>query len=245
MVTKILAISAAVVADAARRKVVWVVVVFAGILAIAIPALPSYGEGVAAAVFREVAIALTYAAALVVALSLSVTRIPNEVERRTVFNVITRDVRRWHYVAGTWLGMFAVLGLVIGAFSVVTVGIGALTYSEIMWRLLQGSLAVWLEMGVLMAFAVMMSCSFGPVTAAVGALAFAFVGHAVTGLMSLPEGVRAPWYLPGLDVFNVITPVAHGSGIGVAYVASMVVVFIAWVVLLLLGGSALFSRRDL
>jgi len=245
MVTKILAISAAVVADAARRKVVWVVVVFAGILAIAIPALPSYGEGVAAAVFREVSIALTYAAALVVALALSVTRIPNEVERRTVFNVITRDVRRWHYVAGTWLGMFAVLGLVIGAFSVVTVGIGALTYSEVMWRLLQGSLAVWLEMGVLMAFAVMMSCSFGPVTAAVGALAFAFVGHAVTGLMSLPEGVRAPWYLPGLDVFNVITPVAHGSGIGVAYVASMVVVFIAWVVLLLLGGSALFSRRDL
>ena len=245
MVTKVLAISAAVVADAARRKVVWVVVVFAGILAIAIPALPSYGEGVAAAVFREVSIALTYAAALVVALSLSVTRIPTEVERRTVFNVITRDVRRWHYVAGTWLGMFAVLALVIAAFSVVTIGIGALTYSEVMWRLLQGSLAVWLEMGVLMAFAVMMSCSFGSVTAAVGALAFAFVGHAVTGLMSLPEGVRAPWYLPGLDVFNVITPVAHGTGFGLAYAGSMVVVFFAWVVLLLLGGSALFSRRDL
>ncbi len=245
MVKKILAISAAVVADAARRKVVWVVVVFAGVLALAIPALPSYGEGVAAAVFREVSIALTYAAALVVALSLSVTRIPNEVERRTVFNVITRDVRRWHYVAGTWLGMFAVLGLVIAAFSVVTIGIGALTYSEVMWRLLQGSLAVWLEMGVLMAFAVMMSCAFGPVTAAVGSLAFAFVGHAVTGLLSLPEGVRAPWYLPGLDVFNVITPVAHGAGVGLAYVASMVVVFIAWVVLLLIGGSALFSKRDL
>jgi len=179
------------------------------------------------------------------ALSLSVTRIPSEVERRTVFNVITRDVRRWHYVAGTWLGMFAVLGLVIGAFSVVTIGIGTLTYSEVMWRLLQGSLAVWLEMGVVMAFAVMMSCSFGPVTAAVGALAFALVGHAVPALLNLPEGVRAPWYLPGLDVFNVITPVAHGTGVGPAYLGSMVVVFFAWVVLLLLGGSALFSRRDL
>jgi len=245
MLRKILAIATAVIADAARRKVVWVVVVFAGVLAVAIPALPSYGEGVAAAVFREVAIALTYTAALVVALSLSVSRIPSEVERRTVFNVITRDVRRWHYVAGTWLGMFAVLGLVIAAFSAVTVGIGAFTYSQVMWRLLEASFAVWLEMGALMAFAVMMSCAFGPVTAAVGALAFAFVGHAMTSLMSLPEGVRAPWYLPGLDVFNVIAPVAHGTGYGPGYAGSMLLVFTAWVVLLLLGGSAIFSWRDL
>lgn len=243
--SKVFAIASAVVADAARRKVVWVVVVFAGLLAIAIPALPSYGEGVAPAVFREVSIALMYAAALVVALALSVTRIPSEVERRTVFSIVTRDVRRWQYVAGTWIGMFAVIGLVIAAFTVASVGIGALTYQELMWRLVQASFAVWLEMGVIMAFAVMLSCLFGPVTSAVGALAFAFIGHAIVSLMNLPEDARAPWYIPGLDVFNVINPVAHGTGYGPIYALSMVVVFAAWVALLLAGGSALFAGRDL
>lgn len=242
---KVMPIAAAVVADAARRKVVWVVVVFAGLLAIAIPALPSYGEGVAGAVFREVSIALMYAAALVVALALSVMRIPSEVERRTVFNIITRDVRRWQYVVGTWTGMFAVLGLVIAAFTAATLGIGAITYQEFMWRLVEASFAVWLEMGVLMAFAVMLSAYFGPVTSAVGAMAFAFIGHSVVTFMSLPEGARAPWYVPGLDVFNVINPVAHGNGFGPGYAASMAVVFAAWVLLLLTGGSALFARRDL
>jgi len=244
-VKKVLAIAFAVVADAVRRKVVWVVIVFAAILAVAIPALPSYGEGVASAVFREVSIALMYTAALVVALSLAVTRIPVEVERRTVFNVITRDVRRWQYVAGTWIGMFAVLGVVVAAFTVASIGIGAFTYGEVMWRLFEASFAVWLEIGVIMAFAVMLSCSFGAVTSTVGALAFAFVGHAVVGLMNLPEGARAPWYVPTLDVFNVINPVAHGTGYGPMYAASMLVVFVAWAALLLLGGAALFSRRDL
>ena len=242
---KVLAISAAVIADAVRRKVVWVVIVFAAILAVAIPALPSYGVGVAAAVFREVSIALMYTAALVVALALAVTRIPVEIERRTVFNVITRDVRRWHYVAGTWIGMFAVLGIVVLAFTAVAIGIGAITYHVLMWRLFEAALAVWLEIGVIMAFAVMLSCVWGPVTSTVGALAFAFIGHATVGLMNLPEGTRAPWYLPGLDVFNVINPVAHGNGYGAVYAGSMIVVFAAWVVLLLLGGSALFARRDL
>jgi len=245
VVKKILAIAFAVIADAGRRKVVWVVIVFAAILAVAIPGLPSYGEGVAPAVFREVSIALIYTAALIVALALSVLRIPSEVERRTVFNIVTRDVRRWQYVAGTWIGMFAVLGLVIAAFTFATIGIGALNYSEVMWRLFEASFAVWLEIGVIMALAVMLSCAFGPVTSSVGALAFAFIGHSVVGLMNLPVTERAVWYIPGLDVFNVINPVAHGAGYGPAYAVSMVAVFAAWVLLLLIGGAALFARRDL
>ena len=242
---KVAAIASAVVADAARRKVVWVVVVFAALLALAIPALPSYGVGVVGSIFREVSIALMYSGALVVALVLSATRIPVEVERRTVFNVISRDVRRWQYIAGTWLGMFVVLGIVLALFAAATIGFGLLTYHIAMWRLLEAAFAVWLEMGVIMALAVMLSAQFGPITTVVGALSFAFVGHAVIALLGLPEGVRPPWYIPSLDVFNVISPVAHGSGYGLAYALSMVAAFAAWVSLLLIGGGALFARRDL
>lgn len=242
---KVYAISKAVVADAIRRKVLWIVVVFSAVLAMAIPALPSYGVGVASAVFREVSIALMYAATLVTALALAATRIPLEVDRRTVFNVISRDVRRWQYVFATWLGMFVVLGVVVLAFSVTTIAIGAFTYHAVMWQLLQASLAVWFEVGVIMAFAVMLSCSFGPVTAAVGALAFAFVGHSFVSLLDLPESAAPPWYIPNLEVFNVINPVAHGSGYGIVYGSGMTLAFVAWVALLMLGAAALFARRDL
>jgi len=244
---KMLAIAAAVVADAIRRKVVWAVLVFAVFLGLSIPALPSYGVGVAASVFREVAIALTYTAALIVGLALSTTRIPSEVERRTVFNVISRDVRRWQYVAGTWLGMFAVLGGVVFACSVATIVIGylAIPGDEVMWRLLQAAFAVWLEVGVIMAFAVMLSCLFGAITSVVGAMSFAFIGHAVVTLLGLGEGERAPWYFPTLDIFNVVNPVALGDGYGPLYALSMVVAFSAWVALFLLGGSLLFRSRDL
>ena len=44
------AIATAVVADAARRKLVYVVVLFAVLMAAAIPMLPSYGQGVVEAV---------------------------------------------------------------------------------------------------------------------------------------------------------------------------------------------------
>ena len=143
--------------------------------------------------------------------------------------------------------MFIVLGGVIGLCSVATIAIGYFTMSgnEVMWRLLEAAFAVWLESGVIMAFAVMLSCSFGAITAVVGALAFTFIGHAVVSLLNLPEGVRAPWYIPSLDVFNVINPVALGTGYGPLYALSMFAAFAAWVALLLLGASVLFGGRDL
>ena len=242
---KLLAISQAVVADAIRRKVVWVVVVFTALLAIAIPGLPSYGVGIVDGVYKQVAIALMWVAALIVALSLSATRVPVEVERRTVFNIVARDVRRWQYVVGTWLGMFFVLGLVLVAFCGGTVAVGWFTYGHPMFVLFEAAFAVWLEIGIIMAFTVMLSTLFGPVTSVVGGLAFAFVGHAVVAFLHLPETQRAPAWFPSLDVFNVINPVALGNGIPLVYLLAMIIAFAGWVALFMIGGSLMFGGRDL
>jgi ABC-type transport system involved in multi-copper enzyme maturation permease subunit len=243
--SKLLAIAQAVVADAIRRKVVWVVVVFVALLAVAIPGLPSYGVGIVDGVYRQVAIALMWVAALVVALSLAATRVPVEVERRTVFNIVARDVRRWQYVVGTWLGMFFVLGFVLVAFTVGTIAVGWFSYGHPMFILFEAAFAVWLEIGVIMAFVVMLSTLFGPVTSVVGGLALAFVGHAVVSFLHLPETSRAPLWFPSLDIFNVINPVALGSGVSPVYLLAMLIAFVAWVSVFMVGGSLMFAGRDL
>jgi ABC-type transport system involved in multi-copper enzyme maturation permease subunit len=240
------AIASAVLTDAIRRKVVWLVLLFAGLLALAIPALPSYGVGVISAVYREVSIALMYVAALSVGLALAATRIPAEVERRTVFTVLARDVARWQYVTATWAGIVAVVGVVVVVYTAIAVAIGAGVYGEFMPQLFLAAFAVWLEMGVVVAVAVLMSARFGAVTNILGSLAFVFVGHSTATLFTGGDAhLAAPWWATGLDVFNVINPVAHGSGYGIGYAAAMVGAFVAMAALLLTGAAAVFDRRDL
>ena len=241
----VFAIAGAVVSDALRRKVVYIVLAFAAIMAIAIPRLPSYGVGVVQAVFREVALALMYVVAMVVVLSLSANRVPGEVERRTIYNILARDVRRWQYLLGSWLGVFAVMAGVVFAFAIIGMGVGFWTYSELMWRLGQGALAIWLETGVVAAFAIVMSTLTGPVPVTVASLAFVFVAHLGGGLSTLQtEGAKMTFY-PTMETFNIINPVAHGSGVSVGYLALMLAVAAAWVGALLLAGSMLFERKDL
>lgn len=243
MVSRVYAIAASVVADAIRRKVIYVVLLFAGVMTASIPLLPSYGVGVEMGVYREVALTLCYVAGMAVILALCANRIPGEVERRTVYNVLARSVRRWEYVIGTWVGVFVTMFGVFAAFGIVLFGLGWVTYGEPMWQLWQGVFAIWLEVGVVGAFAIAVSSVSGPVVVATASLVFVMIAHMRAGLLKADQ---LAWKLyPSLDTFNIINPVAHGTGVGLPYLLTMAVVFVAWVVALILLGALGFERRDL
>jgi hypothetical protein len=88
------------------------------------------------------------------------------------------------------------------------------------------------------------SATAGAVVVVVAALTMLFIGHARDAVVGTgPSALRT--FYPTLDTFNVINPVAHGSGIDAAYGAGMLLAFAGWVGLLLLLGVFLFERRDL
>jgi ABC-type transport system involved in multi-copper enzyme maturation permease subunit len=244
MMRRLSAIASAVFLDAIKRKIVYAVGFFAAILAFTVPSLPSYGAGVDVGVYREVALALTFVAAVILALALAANRIPSESERRTVYNVIAKQVSRWEYVVGTWLGITSVMGVVIAAFTIIDQLVGLGRYGQPMWQLWEGALAIWFETGVLTAFAVAVSTVSGAVVVSVATLTFAFIGHS-----RQPVLTACPWFpgwlYPSLDTFNVINPVAHGVGYNAVYAVIMAAVFLGWVVVLLVLGSLGFARRDL
>ncbi|MCE5191021.1 MAG: ABC transporter permease [Actinomycetia bacterium] len=245
MIKRIWPIAAAVMTDSLRRKVVYVVLVFAALLVLAIPSLPDYGLGVEGAVFREVALALSYVTGLVIALSLAANRVPSELEKRTVYNVLSKGVSRWEYLVGTWLGVLGVMAGTIIAFTVIEMVVGYLTYGELMWRLWEGAFATWLEMGVISAFAVAVSSVTGPVVVVTATLAALFVGHSRSTLLGGEGALALQPFVPSLDAFNVVNPVAHGSGVPGIYMVSMLVVFFGLVGVCLSLGVLAFGRRDL
>lgn len=243
--SRISAIAGSVFMDAVRKRVVYLVGFFGVIMALAIPSLPSYGLGVATGVYREVCLALTFAASLAIALALAANRIPGEVERRTVYNVLARPVDRLEYIVGTWAGITAVVAASIVGFTIVEQVVGFVKYQDAMWQLWQGALAIGLEASVISAVAIAVSTVSGPVVVVVASLAVVFAGHAREGVLGpdVPSGLRMLY--PSLDSFNVINPVAHGAGIGSIELAAMLLTFIGWAGIVLLLAGAGFGRRDL
>jgi Cu-processing system permease protein len=200
---------------------------------------------VVAGVYREVALALTFAAGLVLALALAANRVPAEVERRTLYNVLAKPVRRLEYLIGTWLGVIAVMAAVIAGFTVMEQVVGLVRYQDAMWLLWQGAFAIWLELGVVSALTVALSGRTGPIVVVVAALTFLFAGHARDSLLGADGSPMVRAIYPSLDTFNIINPVAHGAGVGIDYLAGMLLAFVGWAGVLLLLGVLAFEGRDL
>jgi ABC-type transport system involved in multi-copper enzyme maturation permease subunit len=245
MIRRILAIAGAVFLDAVKRRIVYLIGFFGVVMALAIPALPSYNVGVQAGVYREIALALTFVAALALTMTLSANRIPGEIERRTVYGVLSKAVGRWEYVVGTWLGIFGVIGVCVLGFAIVDVAVGGIVYSQFMPQLFAGAYAIWLEMGIVAAFAVAVSGMSGAVVVTVASLTFLFAAHSRDSLFPYGTAKIVLDLYPSLDAFNVINPVAYGSGVGPLYATVMTATFVGWVGLLLLLGSLGFARKDL
>lgn len=243
MAYRIFAIFSSIIADALHRKLFYSVFLFAGAMAAAIPFLPSYGQGVVEAVFREVALALIYVFAMVVTIAYTSIRLPSEIERRTLYPLLARGVGRGEYILGTWLGISAVVGLTLFAIGAVTLAIGWINYDVLMWRVLLGVFAIWLEASVIAAVGIAVATVAGPVIVAAIALTFLFVGH-VRSLLVDPGTLFYTLY-PSLDTFNVINPVAHGDGYSAVYAATMLAVWLAYSAIALLVATSLFERKDL
>lgn len=241
----VLTIAKAVFFDSIRRRILLAVLVFAGVMVAMIPSLPDYGLGVEKAVFGEIALAVTFSASLIVTLGLAVTRVPAEVERRTAYPVLARPVGRWQYLVGTWLGTFAMIGVLVATFAVIDIAVGMVVYGTPLWPLAIGAFGIWLEMGVVAAFGVAVSTVVSPVTAIVAEAAFLLIGHSKATLMGEEGALALKAFYPSLDAFNVVAPVTHGDGVPPLYLASMLVVFFGIVGFLLIVGSVLFKGRDL
>lgn len=247
-------IAATVFLDALRKKVLYVLLLFAGALVLAIPALPSSGVGVRVDLFRDLSLGLTSLFGVVIGVALGVNQIPGEVERRTVYNVLSKPVRRVAFVAGKLLGLLMTMAAVVAVMSTITFLATALYFKTADPALFVAGWAIFLEVAVVSGFVVMVSTFATPPVTATLTVVFYFVGHVKnaylapaleqSGIALLPA--RAAYYVvPGLESYNVNGLVAHGLPVPLYQLGLATVSGVLFAAVFFVIGAAVFQRKDL
>jgi len=237
-----------------RKKVFYVLLLFAAVLILALPALPSFGVGVKLDLFRDFALGLTSLFSIVIVIAIGVSEIPSEVERRTIYNILSKPVRRISFVTGKLLGLMLTLAIAIELMSMLTFGMTALYFGVADAGLFAASWAIFLETSVIASFVVMASAFATPPITATLAAVFYFAGHVKgtllgpaledTSAATLPARLIS-YLLPGLEGLTVNDAVAHGVAVPPARLGMMTLYAGAFILAFLLLGAAIFQRKDL
>jgi ABC-type transport system involved in multi-copper enzyme maturation permease subunit len=177
-----------------------------------------------------------------------------EVEKRTIYIMLARPVRRWEFIIGKYLGLMAVLVLSLvvmtAAFYVIllVLGIGAPL------NLLLAVLMTLFQLAILTAVAVLFSTFSTPITGAVFTFAVYFVGHLTRDLrllaaMSPSPVVKAASYfayyvLPNLSNFNIRPEVVYGAPLDPSALLLSGSYALVYAATLLLIAAVVFNRKE-
>lgn len=257
---RVLTVAAGYLREASHRKAFYGVVAAAFVLTLMLPLLPSGGLGVQLDLFREASLGLASIMAFLLATVLASTALYGEISRRTIYNALTKGVKRQEYYLGKFIGIAATLLISLSIFFLLVVVIVLGRFRTFNPGMTKAFFTIWLEACLLASVCLLASLYAQPfVSVLLGAL-FYVVGHVkghflyltMTASDSNPVGKLLAGFfyfiLPNLEKLNINETVAHGERVfrvgayELLLLAGMAVVFTGLFVLL---GATAFQRKDL
>ena len=191
---------------------------------------------------------------LVVVLMVGASLVSKEIDRRTIFNLLSRPLPRSFYLVGKWAGLTAALwtvAVVLG--SALALVVTMLGHGAWLPAIAQAVLMAGLELAVLCAIAVMFSALSKPVLSALYTLGLFLAGQWTDDLrrfaLQAPGGLRvllqgAADLLPNLSLFNMRSLASLGDCTTPAHLAVACGYAALYCGCILLLGAAAFESRD-
>jgi ABC-type transport system involved in multi-copper enzyme maturation permease subunit len=239
--------------EAIRDRVLYLLLVFALILIGVSRLLSLLTVGNEEKIIKDVGLTAISLFGALTAIFVGVNLVYKEIERRTVYTLLANPVRRWQFVFGKFVGLMAVLAMNVACMTAALFGV-LLWRGEAPWPLLPAILLIFVELGVITAFALFFSSVTNPILAAVWTFATYITGHLSWSLKMLKERMAegaGQWLcdalyvlLPNLERLNIKTEVVHGLPLPQGFLPMALVYGVAYALAILVLASFAFERKD-
>jgi ABC-type transport system involved in multi-copper enzyme maturation permease subunit len=261
------AIAVSVFRESVRDKVFYNLVLFAVLMMASSFLIGQLTAGQDVKIIKDLGLSATSIFGLFISIFVGINLVSKEIERRSVYPLLAKPVRRSEFIVGKYVGLL--LTLMVNVL-VMTVAL----YSVLFWlkrgvpenvqaawdspaldpALLKAIGLIYVDLALVTAVAVLFSTYSSPMLSAVFTLCLYVVGQFNEDLKRLDQIVGSPaagligkacyYVLPDFAKFDVKLAVVHGIPVSGGYLLWTTAYAAAYIVALLFGACVIFSRRD-
>ena len=261
------AIAVNVFRESVRDKILYNLVLFAILMIGASYVIGQLTAGQDVKIIKDLGLAATTLFGLFIAVFIGIGLVSKEVERRSIYSLLSKPIHRYQFVLGKYAGL--VLTLVVNILVMAAALYAVLAYMrwgiepsiERAWdapaldpALLTVVLLILLELMLVTAIALFFSTFSTPLLSAAFTFGITIAGHFSRDLRNFHDVVEsrvaqtiargAYWVLPNLEPFDVKAQVVHGQHVTAGYVALVAAYGVVYIGILLVIATFVFSRRD-
>jgi Cu-processing system permease protein len=243
--------------ESVRERVLYNLVVFAFLLIGAGILLGSISVGVERLVLVNLGLAAISVFGLLIAIFIGIGLVSKEIERRTIYNILSKPVTRAEFILGKYAGLLLTLFvntaiMTAGFYVAMAIQKKGLALED--FSLLIAVYFILLQLAIAVAIAIFFSCISTPILSAVFTFCLFVIGNFLGDIRwfgqesgsSLLEKITAVLYylLPNFSNFNVINQVAHGVKIPGLFIAANTCYALLYIAVLISGAVLIFEERE-
>src|SRR6266704_2297680 len=242
--------------EAVRDRVLYNLVFFALIMMAAAVAVGQISIGIEEAVIVSLGLSAISVIGLLISMFIGVALVSKEMDKRTLYALLAKPVRRWEFLLGKFGGLVLTLAVYTAAMGLLLVMLyvkHSLERSDAV--VLVAVYFILLKLALIVALALLFSCFTTPLLAILFTAGLYIVGLYVQELRNLPLELLSPamtaftkwlsYLLPNFENFNVMALAAHGRAVPGALILQNTLYTVVYCTIVLAIASVVFSRRSL
>jgi len=260
-------VAVAVFRESVRDKVFYNLVLFAVLLIGVSVLMGQLTAGQDVKIIKDLGLAATSLFGLFIAIFVGTSLVSKEVDRRSIYPLLAKPVRRSEFIIGKYFGLLLTLlvNIVVMTVALYTVlfflSRGVPENIQAVWdspamdpAMMKAIVLIFVDLALVTALALFFSSYSSPMLSAVFTLALYVIGQFNADLRHFDAIVKSPgavfigkacsYLLPAFSRFDVKLAVVHGLPVPVTYIATSIAYGAAYIAALLFGAIVIFSRRD-
>jgi ABC-type transport system involved in multi-copper enzyme maturation permease subunit len=258
MIGRVASIAVHTFKEAMRERVLYNLVVFALLMIGAAIVLGHISVGIEQIILINLGLSSISIFGLLIAIFVGIGLVYKEIDKRSVYSILSKPVRRAEFIVGKYLGLL--LTLLINT-AVMTAGFYlALFYQQrhlgrADLRPLGAVYFILLELGLVVGVALLFSCISTPVLSALFTFCVYVIGHFLSDIRFLGTQTHSAvlgkltaaiyYLLPNFSDFDIIARTAHGQAVpGELYVSNSLYALL-YTVVLISAAVLIFEEREL
>jgi ABC-type transport system involved in multi-copper enzyme maturation permease subunit len=244
--------------EAVRDRVLYNLVSFAFVMMAASIIVGQISIGIEETVIVTLGLSAISLIGLLISIFIGVGLVSKEMDKRTLYALLAKPVRRWEFLLGKFGGLVLTL-----AVNTAAMGLGLiLALMYVKQTLEKGDATVvvavyfiWLKLALVVALALLFSCFTTPLLAILFTAGIYIAGLYVQELRDLPKEVMSPgmaaftkWFsylLPNFENYNIMAMAAHDRSVPVLFILQNTLYTVLYCTVVLTGAMLVFSRRNL
>jgi ABC-type transport system involved in multi-copper enzyme maturation permease subunit len=255
--TRILHIASNTFREAVRDRVLYNLIAFALLMSGAAILVGQISIAIERLVVINLGLTAVSLFGMVIAIFIGIGLVSKEIEKRTLYTIISRPVRRWEFIVGKFFGLAGTL--VVNTFFMAIGVFAALLYVSGRFQsgdgwVLVALFFIVLQFLIITALALLFSSFSSPLMSAVFAFSLFVIGsfaEDLRGFAGLAHGLTrwlataAAYLVPNFSALNVVSSVAHQQPVSTPLILYNTAYALLYAAMALSGAVLIFERRDL